>query len=371
MGKPASRLGDTTVHGGTVTVGAPTVLIGGTPAARVSDMHVCPMLNPGTPPPPHVGGPVLMGSPTVLICGQMAARAGDMAQCSGPPDTIAMGCPTVLIGESAAGGAGAPGSGGGGPGDTGVDQAESAVAAAVASAASTGNDQPTDEGEDHYLDVKFVDKAGLPVKGVAYRIKDPDGNTSEGGLTGQIKKTGVKPGNYAIELKAIEVAKWSKDQAREGEKVKLLVEATGVDPKAEAVIIIWKKDANRADRAVKTMPGLKLQGNKIATDWTYEYIVDEEHERTADQYSSPQYYFSVGVDGLQARSGLLTYQDWLEIELVDDEGNPIADEEYILKLSNGEIRKGTLDSKGWAREDNVPPVGHSISYPNLGEVLEE
>ena len=50
------------------------------PAARVGDMHVCPMVDPG--PKPHVGGPVLpAGCPMVLVGGQPAARVGDMATC--------------------------------------------------------------------------------------------------------------------------------------------------------------------------------------------------------------------------------------------------------------------------------------------------
>ena len=98
MGKPAARMGDSTAHGGVITVGFPTVLIGGQPAARVGDMHTCPMVTPGVPPVPHVGGPITLGSATVLIGGQPAARMGDMATCVGPPDTIAAGCPTVLIG---------------------------------------------------------------------------------------------------------------------------------------------------------------------------------------------------------------------------------------------------------------------------------
>jgi uncharacterized Zn-binding protein involved in type VI secretion len=88
-----------TAHGGTIVVGCPTVLIGGQPAARVGDMHACPMVTPGLPPIPHVGGPILPpGSVTVFIGGQPAARQGDMAICTGPPDTIAMGAPTVMIG---------------------------------------------------------------------------------------------------------------------------------------------------------------------------------------------------------------------------------------------------------------------------------
>lgn len=66
-------------------------------AARVGDMHTCPMVNPG--PVPHVGGPILPpGAPTVLIGGMPAARVGDMAVCTGPPDTIVAGSATVLIG---------------------------------------------------------------------------------------------------------------------------------------------------------------------------------------------------------------------------------------------------------------------------------
>ena len=65
-------------------------------AARVGDMHVCPMVN-GTVP--HVGGPVMPpGCPTVLIGGMPAARVGDMLVCSGPPDTIIKGSATVMIG---------------------------------------------------------------------------------------------------------------------------------------------------------------------------------------------------------------------------------------------------------------------------------
>jgi uncharacterized Zn-binding protein involved in type VI secretion len=66
------------------------------PAARLTDMHVCPMV---TGIVPHVGGPILApGAPMVLIGGLPAARVTDTAVCVGPPDMIAMGAPTVLIG---------------------------------------------------------------------------------------------------------------------------------------------------------------------------------------------------------------------------------------------------------------------------------
>jgi uncharacterized Zn-binding protein involved in type VI secretion len=80
------------VGGPILPPGCPTVLIGGMPAARVGDMATC------------VGPPdaIAMGSPTVKIGGQLAARQGDQTAHGG---VIVMGCPTVLIGVPAQGGA--------------------------------------------------------------------------------------------------------------------------------------------------------------------------------------------------------------------------------------------------------------------------
>ena len=71
------------------------------PAARLTDLHTCPMQTPGVPPIPHVGGPVVgPGCPTVLIGGMPAAVLGDSCVCVGPPDSIIKGSATVLIGGS-------------------------------------------------------------------------------------------------------------------------------------------------------------------------------------------------------------------------------------------------------------------------------
>lgn len=95
---PAARLMDQTSHGTPLLgPGSPTVFIGGMPAWRaLSDMHTCPLPLPSGNP--HVGGVVAMGSATVLINNLPAARQGDTIPEAGPPNTIAMGCPTVQIG---------------------------------------------------------------------------------------------------------------------------------------------------------------------------------------------------------------------------------------------------------------------------------
>jgi uncharacterized Zn-binding protein involved in type VI secretion len=66
----------------------------GQPAARITDMHVCPMV---TGVVPHVGGPIALGAPTVLTGMLPQARITDMAVCVGPPDMIAQASPTVLV----------------------------------------------------------------------------------------------------------------------------------------------------------------------------------------------------------------------------------------------------------------------------------
>jgi uncharacterized Zn-binding protein involved in type VI secretion len=66
----------------------------GMPAARIGDMHVCPMV---TGVVPHVGGPILPPcAVTVLTGGIPQARIGDMLTCVGPPDVIAIASMTVL-----------------------------------------------------------------------------------------------------------------------------------------------------------------------------------------------------------------------------------------------------------------------------------
>jgi uncharacterized Zn-binding protein involved in type VI secretion len=139
----------------------------GKPAARVGDMHVCPMVTPGVPPIPHVGGPVLPpGAPNVLIGGMPAATLGSMCTCTGPPDsiimgstgvmiggkpaarmgdstahggTIVVGCPTVLIGEAGGGGGGGGGgAGSGGPGGTAQGNSMPPQSASLKEAAQDG-----------------------------------------------------------------------------------------------------------------------------------------------------------------------------------------------------------------------------------------
>lgn len=362
MPGPAARVGDMTAHGGVIAgPGCPTVLIGGQPAANVTTMHVCPLI---TILVPHVGGPILPpGVPTVLIGGMPAATVGDMATCVGPPDVIIPpGCPTVLIGTS---GGGSSGGGGG----------SAAAANAGAHAALVGEPGPEAEGP-HWIDIQFVDTAGNPVTQVPYEFTGVEGQKEKGRLTGDaaIRRGGLPDaGDYSVKLFSVFNAKWSEENARVGDVVELSAETEGYEDGTPARFQIYERDFEGPDKAVVTIK-TQVQTDKVEAEWKYQYIEDPEdypREGSFESYSFPEYYFEVIVGDQKARSGLLEYKDYIEIELKDENGNPIANEEYVLYLNNGEVRRGKVDSNGYKKEENVPPGEWDIAFSNLCNVSEK
>ncbi|MFC1572766.1 PAAR domain-containing protein [Candidatus Eisenbacteria bacterium] len=351
MSKSAARKGDVTVHGGSIVGGQPNVLIGGAPAARLGDMHLCPMNNPG--PSPHVGGPITVGSATVMIGGASAARVGDMCQCCGPPDCVAMGCETVLIGD-----------GGGTSGGREV-QSTASKSAEDAWLGSTGGRGDAEETEQHFLHVEFVDKGGFPISGIGYTLKSPDGTETSGALGGKIVREGIPPGDYEVQLRAITCAHWSMNEVRVGETVTLSADTAGIESGAEASLQIFIKDIGVPDRLLRTLEA-QVSNDKIEADWVFE--VDEEYLRVCEDrerragYSSPAFYFVAAAGGCTARSAMLRYKDWIEIKLVDEEGNAVGNQKYRLNLPNGDIREGTLDSNGFARVEDVPPGKVRVTF---------
>jgi uncharacterized Zn-binding protein involved in type VI secretion len=346
MGQPAARVGDPTMHGGTITgPGAPNVMIGGIPAARVGDMHVCPMVNPAPVPPPHVGGPIQMGSMTVKIGGMQAARQGDMCVCSGPPDSIAMGCPTVLIGDGAGGGGGA-GQGG--------------TAELIRDKTKAGQVE-----EGHYLDVTFLDKGGFPICGIGYEMKGPDSALTKGAVSGQIRKQGVEKGNFDITLQAIYGAKWSKDAAKVGDTIKLTAKTSGIQSGEKAACEVFVRDSNYADQLLETLE-TTVNNDAIEVEWVFQvdekYIKIQTDKEEKPRYSAPAFYFLVKSANLLSRSGLLRFEDYLELKLKDDQGAPLANKKFRLYLSNGEIRDGQLDGSGYAKVDKIPPGNVRVSF---------
>ena len=201
----------------------------GKPAARVSDMHVCPMI---TVLVPHVGGPIMgPGVPTVLIGGMVAAVMGDICTCTGPPDVVAigsagvliggkpaarmgdmtvhggaivLGLPTVMIGEAGGGGGGSAGKG---PANLGNKLSAGALKdelnkSALISAAKEGDGlAPRSDKEGLKAQFTLIDEAEKPVSGVVYEIETSDGQKHKGktDAAGKTKNlSGVTPADCRV-----------------------------------------------------------------------------------------------------------------------------------------------------------------------------
>lgn len=359
MPGPAARVADMTAHGGVILPpGVPTVLIGGMPAATITSMHVCPLI---TVLVPHVGGPILPpGVPTVLIGGLPAATVGDMATCVGPPDVIIPpGCPTVLIGTSGGGSSG----GGGGAAQAASDNAHASL---------VGEPGPEAVGP-HWIEYQFVDSAGNPVTGVKYAFTDVQDYTEKSILTqdGVVRRGNLPDeGECNIILFNVTNAQWSTNEAQVGDVVTLTAETEGYEDGTKAIFKIWERDVNGADDFIAEIE-TTVDGGKVEAEWAYEYHEDTDEISESDiekGYSLPEYYFVVQAEEGKARSDLLRFKDWIEIDLKDPMGNPMPDQQYVLRLRHGSIKKGTLNANGFARIEDVPPGKFSVEFPGLGFV---
>jgi uncharacterized Zn-binding protein involved in type VI secretion len=313
-------------------------LIGGQPAAVMGDMHACPLVAPAPPAIPHVGATIVATGMTVLIGGKPAARMGDTAICTGPPDSIVMGCTTVLIGD---------GGGGGGAGGGGGKSGKAKV-----------TDRKAEVDESHYLDVKFEDKGGNQITGLKYAVKTPDGQEVDGTLTGQVKKSGLQEGDCEVQLTAIINPTWSEEKARVGDKVKLQAGVAGIESGSEASFDIFIKDSNYADHLLTTIES-KVDGDKIEAEWVLEVdeklLADQEGKEKQKRYSSPWFYFIVKAGGTSARSKLLWYRDYIELDFKDSKGNALANKEVKLFFPDGTVKQVTLDGNGYAKVEDIPP----------------
>jgi len=225
------------------------------------------------------------------------------------------------------------------------------------------------------------------------KIKDKIyGNGFSGKLTIPDK---IKPGDMAyfkVELSGLGVSaesnrvpirpkievsnmKWDKQQARRGDTLKLSADIEGVQDKSEAKVIIYEHDQDGNHDRIAEIP-TNVKNKKIEVQWEYEYHEDtdeipsdEEMKKYGKSYNPPEYFFTLKIDdqeyGIEQESGLLLFKDWVEIYLEDETGKPLANEKYELNLSDGSKREGTLDSDGFAREEDIPPGKISYTFPDL------
>ena len=178
-------------------------------------------------------------------------------------------------------------------------------------------------------------------------------------------------------LPPIEVTnmKWSAAEARRGDILTLSADIEGVVSGTEVKLIIYEYDRDNIHDKITELPATVID-DKIEIKWEYEYHEDtdeipseEELEKYGSSYNPPEYFFVIEIHGQEfgkeQESGLLEFKDWIEIELVDDNDEPIPDAEYEITMPDGETRSGTLDSEGKVKIEDVPPGQFVIKYKDL------
>ena len=177
-------------------------------------------------------------------------------------------------------------------------------------------------------DIKIGDKIYFEVK------------LSKNNLEGESERIPVLP------VPKIKKIGWSAPEARRGDIVNLSAELEEVRDYTEVKLIIYEYDQDGAHDRINELPAV-IKDGKFEVKWEYEYHEDadevpteEELERYGRHYNPPEYFFTIKFDNLELgrnqESGLLLFKDWIDVELVDGEGNPIPNEEYILHLPRGQ-----------------------------------
>jgi len=169
--------------------------------------------------------------------------------------------------------------------------------------------------------------------------------------------------------------RWGVDEACRGDIVTLSADTSGLRDHFDVTITIFEYDEARGSERVVELPGRVMDGH-VEVTWEFGYFDDtaqiagqQELDDYADRYAYPEYYFTVTYEGTafgtERESGMLRFNDWQEITLVNEDGSPAANERYILHLANGEQREGSTDREGYAREEHLPPGPTRIEFPDV------
>jgi hypothetical protein len=161
---------------------------------------------------------------------------------------------------------------------------------------------------------------------------------------------------------------WDKKEARRGDILKLTADVLNVYEGAETEIQIMEYDSDGVHDLITKFPSV-VKNKRIEADWEYEYHEDTDDIPTKEEsekgYNPPEYFFRVNVLGIHSDSGILKFKDWIEIKLKDENGNTVPNEKYILNLPDGTKKNGTLNSEGYAKEENIPPGKITIEFPDF------
>lgn len=237
------------------------------------------------------------------------------------------------------------------------------------------------------IEIKIQDKKGKThekIKGQVYgdyfadTIVIPEKAKEALSFSAKLADHGLEKKSGILKLiPAIKVThmKWGQKEAQRGDIVTLSADIDGVSDGTEVKIYIYEYDQDGAHDFIVKFPVI-VKNKKIEAEWEFEYHedtddipTDEELNEYGRSYNPPEYFFIVNANGGRfgenQESGLLEFKDWVEVFLLDEDGNPVSGEEYTFCLADGTEKKGSLDSEGYAKEEDIPPGKVSVVFTNI------
>ena len=232
--------------------------------------------------------------------------------------------------------------------------------------ALTESGQTLAETEGQIYNNRFVAQLEIPADAPANETAYVRAALPDHGLDAESNRIPIR------QLTVSEMA-WSEQEARSGEEVLLSATVVGAREETPALVTIYEHDRD-GDHDRLTEIEARVTGGRIEVRWEYAYhedtdeiLTQEEMETYGGEYNPPEHFFTVTIEGHEfgfeeQDSGLLVFKSWVEIRLLDPDGEPVPDAEYTLILPNGEERSGTLDHAGEAREEDVPPGPCRVTF---------
>jgi len=150
-------------------------------------------------------------------------------------------------------------------------------------------------------------------------------------------------------------ARWLAQKGREVDKVLLegTIDARLARDGTASTFTIYKQENGKRGAQVAEVKG-KVKKARSLVEWTYEHE-HKEGDIDPKAYKEPRFSFDFEANKKKAEARPIPFVGFCEFVYEDDKGNPLADYPYLVKLANGEERKGRTDEGGRVRLEDLPP----------------
>ncbi len=174
--------------------------------------------------------------------------------------------------------------------------------------------------------------------------------------------------------------KWDKEEVKRDEIVIMTADIRGLDSGETVEVRVYEHDAGGAHDKVLSLDGM-VKDNRMELQWAFEYFDntedipdDDDLEPRGGSYQPPKYFFTVVAGNKEygrddQASGLLAFSDDAAFQFVDEDGLPLADQDFTIRFGDRNTKDGKTDSEGWARLKELPPGKMEVDFPNAGRFI--